>query len=91
MDKNISHIIDECCKKEGIKYSSINPNYIEFTTDVQELIQIDIDLKTIIDKLRIIEERHEVDGLAAPLEKAIQEIGCIDHLITKVARKIKNV
>jgi len=89
MDKQISHNVSETCKKLGIPYKSCNPNYVEFTNDAQELVQIDEDLKTIVDKLNMLEERHKIDGLAEPLEKAIIELGKIDHEILRLSRRIK--
>jgi len=89
MDKQISHNVSETCKKLGITYKSCNPNYTEFTTDAQELVQIYVDLQTIEDKLNRIEERHAIDGLATILTKAIIDLGRIDHEIIRLARQLK--
>jgi hypothetical protein len=90
MDKNISNNIVETCKKLGIVYKSCNPNYTEFETDAQELVQIYKDLQTIEDKLARIEEKHKVDGLADIITRFIVELGTIDHEIIRLAEKIKN-
>jgi hypothetical protein len=90
MDKNISHVIMECCKKEGIDYHSINPNYVEFTNVVQDFIQVDRDLRTIEDKLRIIEEKYKIKGLTKIITKAIIKLAKLDHEIIRFAIKIKN-
>ena len=90
MDKQISHNIIESCKKLGIEYTSCNPNYIDFTNDVQEVVQIYKDLQTIEDKLARIEERHKVNGLSEIITRLIVELAKVDHEIIKLANQIKN-
>jgi nicotinamide mononucleotide adenylyltransferase len=89
MDKNISHIIDESCKKCGIDYKSINPNYITFTNDAQQLIQLYKDLQQIADKLIDISERHNIPELKEMIKFDIDQIDAVDHDLIRLAQKIK--
>jgi tRNA G26 N,N-dimethylase Trm1 len=89
MDKNISHIIDESCKKCGIDYKSINPNYITFTNDAQQLVQLYKDLLQIAGKLGEIAQRHDICGLGVVIEKEILKINAIDHDLIRLASKIR--
>jgi hypothetical protein len=86
MDKNISHIIDESCKKCGINYKSCNPNYITFTTDAQLLGQLYKDLQQIASKLVEISERHDIPELKID----IFNLNFIDHDLVRLATRIKN-
>lgn len=90
MDKQISNNIVESCKKLGIEYHSINPNYVEFISDAQQLGQIYRDLKEIASKLQTISERHEIDNIGKFLQKEIKSIEIIDHDLIKLATKLKN-
>lgn len=85
MDKNISHIVSESCKKCGIDYKSINPNYVYFTSDAQLLVQLYKDLQQIAGKLEEISERHDVPGLKVD----IIELTTIDHDLIRLAQKIR--
>jgi hypothetical protein len=89
LDKNISHIIDESCKKCGIDYKSINPNYITFTNDAQQLVQLYKDLIQIAGKLGEIAQRHNICGLDVALEKEILKINEIDHDLIRLATEIR--
>jgi len=85
LDKNISHIIDESCKKCGINYKSCNPNYVNFINDAQQLVQLYKDLQQIAAKLEEISERHDVPGLKVD----IVELTTIDHDLIRSAMKLK--
>jgi hypothetical protein len=89
MDKQISHLISESCKKCGIDYKSINPNYITFTNDAQQLVQLYKDLIQIAGKLGEIAQRHNICGLGVALEKAILKINELDHDLIRLATKIR--
>jgi len=89
MDKNISHIIDESCKKCGIDYKSCNPNYVVFTNDAQKLVQLYKDLIDIAGQLGEIAQRHNICGLNLELEKAIVQINSIDHDLIRLATQIR--
>jgi hypothetical protein len=85
MDKNISHIITESCKKCGIAYKSCNPNFINFTNDAQQLVQLYKDLQQIAAKLIEISERHDIPELKID----IFNLNCIDHDLIRLANKIE--
>ena len=85
MDKNISHIIDESCKKCGIDYKSCNPNYVVFTNDAQKLVQLYKDLIDIAGQLVEISERHDIPELKID----IFNLNCIDHDLIRLAEKIR--
>lgn len=85
MDKQISHLIIESCKKCGIDYKSCNPNFINFTNDAQKLVQLYKDLQQIASKLEEISERHIVPSLKLD----IVELTTIDHDLIRLAMKIK--
>jgi hypothetical protein len=89
LDKNISHIIDESCKKCGIEYKSINPNYVVFTNDAQRLVQLYKDLIHIAGQLGEIAQRHNICGLGAELNKAIDQINNADHELIRLATRIR--
>ena len=89
MDKQISHLISESCKKCGIDYKSINPNYITFTNDAQQLVQLYKDLIQIAGKLGEIAQRHNICGLGVVLEKEILKINEIDHDLIRLATEIR--
>jgi len=85
MDKNISHLVSEACKRAGIDYKSCNPNYVDFTNDAQLLGQIYRDLLEIAEKLTEISERHSIPELKLDISK----IQAIDHDLVRVATKIR--
>ena len=90
MDKNISNIIIETCKKEGIQYKSCNPNYVEFTNDAQLLGQLYRDLIEIGAKLHEIAERHDIPELREMIKFDIDQLEAIDHDLVRMATKLKN-
>ena len=89
MDKKITHIIAEVCKKEGIPFKSVNPNYIVFTNDAQQLVQLYRDLVEIAGKLQEISDRHDIPELKQVLKFDIKMLDKIDHNLVKLARKLK--
>ena len=89
MDKNISHLIIESCKKCGIDYKSINPNFINFTNDAQQLVQLYKDLQQIAGKLVEISERHSIPALREMIKFDIDQINAIDHDLIRLSAKIK--
>ena len=89
MDKNISHLITESCKKCGIDYKSTNPNFINFTNDAQQLVQLYKDLQQIAGKLIEISERHDIPALKEMIDFDIDQINAIDHDLIRLAAKLK--
>ena len=89
MDKNISHLITESCKKCGIDYKSCNPNFINFTNDAQQLVQLYKDLQQIAGKLIEISERHNIPALKEMLKFDIDQINAIDHDLIRLSAKIR--
>jgi len=89
MDKNISHLITESCKKCGIDYKSVNPNFINFTNDAQQLVQLYKDLQQIAGKLIEISERHNIPALKEMIKFDVDQINAIDHDLIRLANKIK--
>lgn len=87
-DKRISNHIEEACKKFGIKYSSINPNYTKFYSDALRLRSIYRKLKVYAGELENICERHEINGLSKLLHDDIKTIEKIEHDLIKIATKI---
>ena len=85
MDKNISHLITESCKKQGIGYKSINPNYVTFTNDAQKLVQLYKDLTDIAGQLVEISERHDIPELKID----IFNLNFIDHDLIRLAKRIR--
>mgnify|MGYP001320336006 CR=1 FL=1 len=89
MDKQISNLIIESCKKQGINYKSINPNYVTFTSDAQLLVQLYKDLQQIAGKLVEISERHNIPALKEMLKFDIDQIEAVDHDLVRLASKIR--
>jgi len=89
MDKIISNTIVETCKKLGIYYKSVNPNYITYTNDAQQLLQLYRDLIEISAKLKEISERHDIPELKQMLQFDVETLTKIDHDLIKLARKLK--
>ena len=90
MDKQISNNIIETCNKLGIKYDSINPNYITFTNDAQKLVQLYRDLIEISAKLIEIPERHNIPELKRKLQFDVKMLESIDHDLIKCAKQIRD-
>jgi hypothetical protein len=82
-------LIIESCKKCGIDYKSCNPNFINFTNDAQQLVQLYKDLQQIAGKLIEISERHNIPALKEMLKFDIDQIEAIDHDLIRLANKIK--
>ncbi len=89
MDKNISHIIAESCKKCGIDYKSINPNYVAFTNDAQLLVQLYRDLMEIALDLDEIANRHDIPKLKEMIKFDIDQIESIDHDLIRMAQTLR--
>jgi len=90
MDKHISDIIVQACKKEGIDYKSINPNYVRFCNDAKRLGQIIFELNALTDELESIFKRHNIDnGEERLFEADIKKLHDIDHDLVKLATKIQ--
>ena len=89
MDKQISHVIVETCKKLGINYKSCNPNYIEFYSDAQILGQLYKDLLEIAGRLQEISERHQIKELNQLLTDDIYALERIEHDLVKLSQKLK--
>ncbi len=89
MDKQISNLISEACKKEGIVYKSCNPNYIVFTNDAQQLVQLYKDLQQVIAKLVEISERHDIPELKEMIKFDIDQINAVDHDLIRLTQKIQ--
>jgi hypothetical protein len=89
MDKNISHLITEACRKNNIYYRSCNPNYITFSSDAQLLVQLYKDMLDIVDKLTGISDRHEIPELKKLISFDIDRINEIDHDLIRLSRKIR--
>jgi molybdenum-dependent DNA-binding transcriptional regulator ModE len=88
MDKNISHNISETCKKLGIDYKSCNPNYVEFTNDAQQLVQLYKDIQQIVYKLDEISLRHNIPALKEMIKFDIDQLNAIDHDLIRLSSKL---
>lgn len=88
-DKRISHSIVEACKRIGIDYASINPNYTNFYSDAKQLGKIYRDLKILAGELEEICERHKIDKLSKLLHDDILKIERVEHDLVKVAHKLQ--
>jgi hypothetical protein len=89
MDKNISYLIEQACKKNSIYYRSCNPNYVTFDSDAQLLVQIYKDLLDIVDKLSGISDRHSIPELKKVIALDLEKLGAIDHDLIRLAEKIR--
>ena len=90
MDKQISNSIVEVCKKLGIDYKSVNPNYINFSNDAQLLAQLYKDLQQIAGKLVEISDRHDIPELKEMIKFDIDQIESVDHDLIRLAKRLKN-
>ena len=88
-DKRISQSIIEACKREGIVYTSVNPNYTKFYSDARKVGEIYRDLKILAGELEEICERHNIDELSKLLHDDILEIEKVEHDLIKVAHKLR--
>jgi len=90
MDKNISQIIQDVCKKEGIEYQSINPNYTDFCNDAKRLGEIYLEINSLIDELDFIFNRHKIENkIRFKLEEDLKNLYSIEHDLLRLANKIK--
>jgi hypothetical protein len=90
MDKNISQIIIDACKKTGIDYTSCNPNYRAFYTDAKRLGEIILKINFLIDELDNLFSRHNIEiKLKNILQKDLQQLHTIDHDLIKLSQQIK--
>jgi hypothetical protein len=90
MDKNISAIITEICKKYEIPYQSCNPNFTYFYNDAKRLGQIVQEIESLIDELDCILVRHKIGNFTKQqIEKDLRELHSIDHDLINLAQKIK--
>ena len=88
-DKRISQAIIEACKKEGIEYSSVNPNYTKFYSDAKKIGEIYRELIILARDLEEICERHNINELSKLLHDDVLEIEKIEHDLIKFAHKIQ--
>jgi hypothetical protein len=90
MTKNISAIITEIAKKEGIDYQSINPVFIEFYNDAKRIGEIIREFESLIDELDCILARHKIgNGIKKQMEIDIREFWKIHHDLKDLAIKIQ--
>jgi hypothetical protein len=90
MDKNISQIILDCCKKEGIEYTSCNPNFVAFCNDAKRLGEIILEINVLIDELDEILSRHNVtNGFKEQIKNDLRLLHNVDHDLVKLAKRIK--
>lgn len=83
----ISAVIENTCKKLGVKY--ISPHHdkiLERTKDAQTLASIYIELKEIMGKLEEIENKYP--KLKKIIEIDLKELNEIEHHLTIEAHKI---
>lgn len=88
MDKNISRIITDICKKEGIDYSS--PYYKDILrNDTKRLGEIIFEIYSLADELECILSRHDVGNFTKErIEKDLLELDDIHHDLQNLAQKI---
>lgn len=87
--ENISLIIDDICKKQGIGYSSVNQHYVSLKEDAMKMGKMYLQLKDMIGILKEIEDRHNLNGLRAKFESLIMELDGADHFLLKIAHEFK--
>jgi hypothetical protein len=88
--ENISIVIADICHREGIKYSSVNPEVYQLYKDARRLGEIFMQLKEINSDLLEISERHKLpDSVGQMLKDDISKLEQIDHDIVKLAHKIR--
>jgi len=89
MSHKISHLIMQCCIKEGIKYSSTNPAYTNLEEDAIRIREIYVLLKELESDLLEIADRHSLDNIGRFLKAEISLLDNIDHDLIKIAQQIK--
>ena len=85
MHSNISRMITDCCKKEGIEYKS---SHLLFC-DSARLGEIILELESFPDEISGICERHNINGNNKSLQEDMESIEKIEHHLRNLAQKIK--
>jgi|GEM_PF-4945654 len=86
--KNISKLIVDCCKKEGINYCSIYLKNPELYEDAYKLKDIYLQLKEIAGDLEEISEKYNLENFNTLLVDDIKKLIEADHDIFKIMRKL---
>lgn len=89
MGKNISNIISDICRKNGIDYLSPNPELNPHYVDAKRLKEIYLQLKCISADLIEIGERYNLESFKTILEDDINKIDNCSHDLVILAKKIK--
>lgn len=90
MTRSISQIIQDTCKKEGIEYESINPDYKAFVSDAVRVGEIVRNIQSYIDELECIFKRYNINqNVSEEIERDLWELHAIDHSLLKLAYKLK--
>jgi hypothetical protein len=89
-DKRISLTINEVCRKLGIDYQSINPNYVQLLNDAKRLGEIFRELKIIAGDLEAIADRNQVEDLKKFLHRDALKIEKIDHDLISLAKRMQD-
>jgi len=87
--EKISLTIDSICKELGIPYNSTNPHYVELAEDVEKMSIVYLQLKEMIGTIKEIEDRHNLKEVRKKFEIILKDLQIADHLIIKLARKLK--
>ncbi len=89
MNKKISHLIVETCKQQGIKYKSINPNYVSFCEDAAKLGEYCQTILALIDKIDIILNKHNIRiEFKNKIIEEINNLHNLEHDLCNLAQKI---
>lgn len=90
-DKNISDKIMAVCKEQGIKYTSINPNYNSLCNDAKELGELIRDILAMIDRMDTIFSRHDIkNGFGEKLRQDIENLHETEHDLFRLSCLIKD-
>jgi len=91
MTRSISQTIVDVCKKQGIDYTSINPDYKQFMGDAVRIGEIVKIIQGAIDELDCIFSRHKVNNkVKKDIEDYFKRLHELDHAIIKLAYQIKD-
>ncbi|HEY0089170.1 MAG TPA: hypothetical protein VGB37_10010 [Candidatus Lokiarchaeia archaeon] len=88
MHKNISKIIVDCCKKEGLNYTSVYLKHPEVLDDVYKLRDVYLQLKEIAGTLQEISEKYNLKEFATLLKDDLDLIMKTDHDVLKIVQKL---
>ncbi len=90
MDGNIriKSIISQICKKCNILYSG-ETDIKNIPADVELIGKVIFKLREIQDILRIIEDKHDLEGIKVILEDDINELAKVAHDLGNAALKIQ--